>query len=99
MFFECAQSLGRRVVREAAAGNRAGCAFRLCLIREATPAELRTVSDLYQSQRGLLEKDPAAAQAIIGNGDRPADVSPAELAAWVMVGRTLMNLDEFVTRE
>jgi hypothetical protein len=29
----------------------------------------------------------------------PTDVEPAEGAAWVALARTLLNLDEFVTRE
>lgn len=36
---------------------------------------------------------------LIGADEAPAGVSIAELAAWVNVGRTLLNLDEFVTRE
>jgi len=32
-------------------------------------------------------------------GQRTGAVSDAELGVWVIVGRTLMNTDEFITRE
>ena len=39
------------------------------------------------------------AAAIVGERPRPKQVSLEELAAWIVVGRTIMNLDEFITKE
>jgi hypothetical protein len=105
--FECAQALGRRVVEEAAPGgsvvqtdeNRARFAFRACLGREPADGELADVLRLFAAQAELTKRDGQAAARIVGDAPVPADVAAAELAAWVLVGRALMNLDEFVTRE
>ena len=55
----------------------------------ARVAALRTlpILELKQQWRDLFEGDP------------PRGVAPAEAGAWVAVARTLLNLDEFVTRE
>jgi hypothetical protein len=107
VFFECAQALGRRIIEEAPTGqtaeetdaNRAVYSVRLCLAREPGADELDTLIDLYRSQRELIEQTESAADAIIGAQAVPEDTTRAEFAAWMLVGRTLMNLDEFVTKE
>ena len=51
----------------------------------------------WQGQKELFEREPEAVEAVIPY--KLAGEEPAELAAWVTVGRGLMNLDEFITRE
>jgi len=108
VFFECAQALGRRIVAEANADqgsgektteSRVAYAFQLCLAREPNDDEVSAVVDLYDDQLALAQADPQAAAAIVGKKPKPEGIGQAELAAWVMVGRTLMNLDEFITKE
>lgn len=111
VFVEAAQTLARRVVTEVPtehAGHaspeqtvraRANWAFRLCLARSPSQAELGDVTALFNTQLQLAAQAPAAARPLLGADEPPAGVSIAELAAWVNVGRTLLNLDEFVTRE
>jgi len=108
VFFECAQALGRRIVAEANADqgsgektieSRVAYAFQLCLAREPNDDEVSAVVDLYDEQLALAQADPQAAAAIVGKKPKPEGIGQAELAAWVMVGRTLMNLDEFITKE
>ena len=43
------------------------------------------------------ERDPEAAKELPGEG--VDEKGSADRAAWVMVARTMMNLDEFYTRE
>ncbi|MBI2478999.1 MAG: hypothetical protein HYV60_10320, partial [Planctomycetia bacterium] len=45
------------------------------------------------------EDEPEATQQIVGKHVVPDGSSPEELAAWIVVTRTLINLDEFITRE
>ncbi|WP_254510969.1 PSD1 and planctomycete cytochrome C domain-containing protein [Anatilimnocola floriformis] len=106
VFFESAQHLARRVVREVPAGMsaeqtvraRATHALRLCIGRVPSQAEVDDVISLYQDQLQLAGANSAASVAVAGN--QPAEgATLSELAAWVNVSRTLMNLDEFVTRE
>ncbi|HVC96300.1 MAG TPA: PSD1 and planctomycete cytochrome C domain-containing protein [Pirellulales bacterium] len=107
VFFECAQALARRIVVEApcSAGGtttlaeRLQYAFRLCLGRAPTSEELADLAELYAGELALAEADPPSAAALAGSVARPEEANPAELAAWIMVGRTLLNLDEFITRE
>ena len=105
-FFEAAQSIGRRIVSEVPAEAeeqqtvrlRGERAFLLCLARRPSAVELSDVFVLYKSARELAEQDEAAARKIVGS-PLPSSDAIAEVAAWVSVGRTLLNLDEFITRE
>jgi hypothetical protein len=85
-FFECAQALAGRTLREAPAENqaRAAHAFRLCLSREPSPAETDLLGRLVASE---LAAGPASAA---GANDP---------AAWTRICRVLLNLDETITRE
>jgi hypothetical protein len=106
-FFEFAQHFGRRVVRETPSDgdashivrNRAERAFRICLGREPRPAELNAVVELHDEQLKLMEASAESADKIAGKAPLPENASVEEVAAWVIVGRALMNLDEFITRE
>lgn len=112
VFFEAAQQLARRVVREVPTGTdndgtgeeqvtraRATRALRHSLGRSPSQLEVAEVVSLYQDQRQLAGDNAAAIQAVVGSAALPEGVTAPELAAWVNVSRTLMNLDEFVTRE
>jgi len=107
VFFECARALGRRIVSKSPANQSATSprdarirhAFRICLAREPSPEEFEVIAELYDRQLKLAQQNPKAAAELVGPAEKPAGIDTAELAAWVMVGRTLMNLDEFITRE
>jgi len=106
-FFGASQSLARRVVREIPADGdprevvrrRAGHAFALCLARRPSEPELSDLVMLFDDQMRLTIRDEAAAQQIAGPDPLPDGTSAAVLAAWVGVSRTVLNLDEFITRE
>jgi hypothetical protein len=105
-FFEAAQVLGRRIVADVPAEDdaartarlRGERAFLLCLNRQPSAAEASDVFALYQAARELAERDSDAATKLVGN-PVPTSDNLAETAAWVTVGRTILNLDEFITRE
>jgi len=107
VFVEHAQALGRRIVEETSSAELASAplderlryAFRLCLARGPDKEELAALRTLYEQQLALCASDEAAAENVIGEAPRPDGASAPELAAWILVGRTLMNLDEFITRE
>jgi hypothetical protein len=107
VFFEAAQHLARRVVREVPLGMspeqtaraRATHAMRLCVGRMPSEVEVNEVISLYQDQARLAAANSATVEAANGPAALPEGIAPAELAAWVNVSRTLLNLDEFVTRE
>jgi hypothetical protein len=105
-FFEAAQSLGRRVVAEVPAEDdgaktarlRTDRVFLLSLNRKPSAAEASDVFSLYQAAKEFAEQDAEAAAKLVGK-PTPTSDSLAETAAWVTVGRTILNLDEFITRE
>lgn len=106
-FFEAAQSLARRIVQsvpaegraEDSVHRRATFAFETCLGRSPNPRELAALVELYGKQLRAAESDEKNAASIVGAAPLPPGESTASIAAWVIVGRTLLNLDEFITRE
>ncbi|MEW5979223.1 MAG: PSD1 and planctomycete cytochrome C domain-containing protein [Acidobacteriota bacterium] len=99
VFFESAQGLATRVLREnrGSLEERLDYAFRLCFGRASRPDELQRTISFYRQQRELLGKHPeAATQLYPAHGIEGVD--PSEAAAWVSVSRVLLNLDEFITR-
>ncbi|CAN5874770.1 PSD1 and planctomycete cytochrome C domain-containing protein [soil metagenome] len=101
VFVECAQALARRVFAETdceCVEMRLARAFQLCLSRDPTEDELSILQKLHD---GLLEHcraNPESARLLAGE-PAPEGVEPAEAAVWVALARTILNLDEFVTRE
>jgi hypothetical protein len=76
--------------------------FRTCLARDPNSRERNRLIQLWHELEALCRSDPAAASRIAGAPQpqtRPAGDAPTESAPWVLVARTIMNLDEFVTRE
>ena len=96
VFVECARALGRRIAaRDGDTTERIRYAFRLCLSREATDSERSRLERLFEELRIECRDRPDEAARLAGTKD---NTSP-ELAAWAALARTLLNLDEFVTRE
>jgi len=99
-FFEIAQGLAARVLRESSADDRRriNYAFRLCLARTATDQEQHRIAEFLQAQREHFAKHPAQARQV-APPVFPQHVPLPDAAAWSATARVLMNLDEFITRE
>lgn len=100
-FHEFAQGLARRVVEDHPEGGvteRAAHAFRICLARSPSADELATLANFASAQLDEFQTYPERARGILTLGSREGE-EPAELAAWATLASTLMNLDEFITRE
>jgi hypothetical protein len=101
VFVECAQALAKRVLTDSKVdtdAERVTRAFRHCLGREPSDAERDRLLRLLADFRELASADADAAAKLLGP-HKPEGIAPAEAAAWVALSRTLLNLDEFVTRE
>ncbi len=95
MFLEMARALADRAMNtpvESARG-RAQLLFRLLLTRPASQQELETILAFQEKQLKRLQDGELKAVQIAGKKQ-----AGAELASWVLVARTLMNLDETITR-
>jgi hypothetical protein len=91
---EFAHALASRVLREAEPKDRLRHAYELCLGRLPSPKEEERLTGFLARQRAAFETAPQEVK-LITQGDQ----ANVELAAWTMVGRVLLNLDEFITRE
>jgi mono/diheme cytochrome c family protein len=101
VFVECAQALGRRIVAESCCDcieGRIDYAYKLCLAREPSADERAVLCRLFEGALRSCRAHPADAAKLAGPAPAPG-AEAAEAAAWVAVARTILNLDEFVTRE
>ncbi|MBO0699125.1 MAG: DUF1553 domain-containing protein, partial [Zavarzinella sp.] len=80
--------------------ERIAAAYRRALSRPPTAEEVKVLEGLLENHRVDFQKDPAGAQKLlkVGLAPVPANVEPAELAAWTSVARAILNLHEAVTR-
>lgn len=99
VFFDCARSLGGRMARASGPlSQKINEGFLSCAGRIPEPEEAARLTQLFEDQVRLLSAEPERAAAILG-GNPTLACGPVEAAALVTVARTLLNLDEFVTRE
>jgi len=99
VFFEAAQGLALRVMREGGEtfGDRLGFAYLVTLGREPGARERDRMERYFSKARNGLAQDPAAVAALFPN--RIEGVPQIDAAAWVELSRVMLNLDEFITRE
>jgi hypothetical protein len=101
-YVEAARVFATRMIREGGdtAPGRIAFAFDQALGRAPRPAEVETLERLVGRQREHFSRNPDAAQKLLAVGEWPVPqaITPAELAAWTTVARTILNLHEFITR-
>jgi mono/diheme cytochrome c family protein len=98
--FEAAEALALRLLQDEALTDNARIqrAFELCLARAPVADEVEAMQELLVSERAdekgarRLWKTPALDR-------KPAELPIEEVAAWTMLARSLLNCDEFITRE
>lgn len=100
VFVECSQALGKRILveKKGSVAERLRYGFQLCLTREPTAQELARLSRLHEELQSLARADEKEATRLVGSLKVEGATIP-ETAAWIVLARTLLNLDEFVTRE
>ena len=81
--------------------DRATLAFRLAVSRHPSADEVSSVVKFYDQQLGRFKDGSLKAElvAVSEAMPKPAAVDVNELAAWTTVARTLLNLDEAITKE
>lgn len=102
VYVECAQALGRRMVKEGGttSAERAAFGLRICLSRPATADQIAQVVALYDSELAHFQQDAASAASLATDplGPLEAGQDAAEMAAWTVVGNVLLNLDGVLTK-
>jgi hypothetical protein len=104
IFVECARALGKRVVLEGGKtdADRLTYAFRLCVSRAPTKDEIAVLAALLEKNRKRFEEGEANASEIATgapDAEKPVGFTFADWAAYTLVARVLLNLDETVTKE
>jgi hypothetical protein len=102
-FVEAARALAAKIIQNGDVtddNQRIHWAWRQVLGREALSEEAALLADLLHKHREEYKADPKAAEALVSVGisKKPKHVDVAELAAWTSVSRTLLNLNETITR-
>ncbi|HKS37357.1 MAG TPA: PSD1 and planctomycete cytochrome C domain-containing protein, partial [Verrucomicrobiae bacterium] len=102
-YVEAAQAMGLRVLKEGGGNERSRAiyAFRLCTGRTPTASELKALLKFWEEQYDYFESRTADAVnvAVADLKQMPPDVNLHKVAAWTMVSRAILNLDETITRE
>jgi hypothetical protein len=106
LFLECARALALTTLKAGGPDDTAklNFAFRCCVSRFPNATELQALSTLLVKQEKrfapggqdplqLVAKDPMKPEAL------PSGMTANQLAAWTVVSRVLLNLDETMTRE
>ena len=101
VYVEAARSLAIRVLREGGStdADRSSYVWRLALGRPPTDAERSILERTHDQQFATFQQDKAATDGLLKIGDlkNPADVDPAELAAWTAVANVVLNLNETIS--
>ncbi len=84
--------------------NRIVYAFRRCVSRTPTTEEKAELLKLLSKQKERFARADAKPWELAANDPAhpphlPKDATPAEAAAWTVVSRVLLNLDETITKE
>lgn len=100
VFVEAAQALGKRLLEMGTVDEpeRIRQAFKACMGREAKPKELELLVKLVAEQEAIFAARPEEAKTLLGPY-MPENVAPEKAAAHMILARSIMNLDEFLTRE
>jgi hypothetical protein len=100
LFVESAQAFARRILKEGGADDRQRLdyAFRLATARIPAPAEAGVLLELLAKEEKRIADGWVSAQEIAGKA-ATGEVPPTRVAAWTVVARVVLNLDETITKE
>jgi len=103
VFVEASRAIALRLVTQESkeTQQRARLLFRLCITRAPEAKELEHALAFYQKQLERFRggNANAATIALAKGAATPAGVEINELAAWTLVARAILNLDETITRD
>lgn len=104
-FVEASRFLAERMLRDGGdnVGGQIAYGFQLATGRKPNGQESRLLAHAHQlfSQQFEGNDGAAAALKLLSVGEKPRDktLDPGKLAAMTMVGSTILNLDETITKE
>src|SRR5262249_42135399 len=104
VFMDAARALAARVLKEGGKtdDDRLTYAFRLCISRPPSSDEKAELAALLEKQRKRVAEgslNPMEVATGKKDGTPPDGLKPDQLAAYTIVSRVLLNLDETITKE
>jgi hypothetical protein len=106
VFLECARALALRTLTDGGATDedRIVYAFRRCVARIPTTGEKTELLNLLSKQQERFARTDAKPWDLAANDPAhppqlPKHTTPAQAAAWTVVSRVLLNLDETISKE
>jgi hypothetical protein len=110
LFMESARALAREIVADGGSSDaeRIACAVRRCLSREPDGKEMDVLQQFLDKQKKRFGQNGADPWPLIADNDQakeqlitelPTGTTAADLAAWTVLARVVLNLDETITRE
>jgi mono/diheme cytochrome c family protein len=106
LFVECSQALARQALAQGGKTDeqRIAYAFRRALARQPQPDEVQELLGVLNKEKQRIA-DGWVSALELGTGTNsvpknlPAGATPTQLAAYTVVSRVLLNLDETITKE
>lgn len=103
LFVDCARGLAEVTLASADTSTEAriAYAFRRCTGRAPQPDEISVLQSFLQRQQARLAAGELSPDAILSAADRRVNgaYDKTELAAWTLLARAVLNLDETITRQ
>ena len=106
VFVECAQALARKTLAEGGPSDtdRITYAFKRALARVPTADETLELLSLLTKQKNRIAEGWVNANEIATGKDQPPSelpkgCTPTQMAAYTVVSRVILNLDETITKE
>jgi hypothetical protein len=106
IFIETARALAMKTLREGGSDDdsRITYAFQRCVARKPTDREMAELSGLLDKEKKRYGDGKRNAWELVADDPShpptlPKDVSPADAAAWTLLSRVMLNLDETITKE
>ncbi len=103
---DCARALALRTLSDGGKtdAERIAYAFRRCLARTPTIEEKTDLLNLLRKQEERFARPEAKPWELAANDPAhpphlPTNTTPAQAAAWTVVSRVLLNLDETIAKE
>jgi hypothetical protein len=101
VYVEASRALAARIARQPADdAGKIAWAWRHATGREPSAAERDILANLLKSQQSRYAADPESAKQLLSTGasPAPADLDPAQIAAWTQVARAILNAYETTSR-
>jgi hypothetical protein len=102
-YVEAARAFATRIITQGGPTPEAriAWAFRHCTGRQPAPEEVRILTTGLSSRLARYQQSPAEAAKLlaVGASKPPANIDPAELAAYTTTANVLLNLDETLMRD